>query len=275
MLVKLTEYSIIDIQGEDAKKYLQGQLTTDVNKLTVGDSTLTAHCDPKGKMMSVFRLVMLSEQHFLAIIHRSLLPSGLDALKKYAVFSKVQFTLSEPNIIGGIHQQIEADICVPVGSQRYFFIQPTDKEWLCDGEEAQWKRCDIEEGIPYFTAQCQQEFLPQALNLQAIEQAISFQKGCYIGQEMVARAKFRGANKRAMYAFKAETHVCPAIGSALEISLGENWRTTGTIISAVNIQDNLYLQAVLSNQLESNTIFRLPEQQVVLTLLPLPYQAEM
>ena len=65
-----------------------------------------------------------------------------------------------------------------------------------------WEVADIQAGLPNLSPQTQNEFIPQALNLQAVEQAISFTKGCYIGQETVARAKYRGANKRAMFILK-------------------------------------------------------------------------
>ncbi len=71
-----------------------------------------------------------------------------------------------------------------------------------NGDEKIWEVADIQAGLPNLSPQTQNEFIPQALNLQAIEQAISFTKGCYIGQETVARAKYRGANKRAMFILK-------------------------------------------------------------------------
>lgn len=272
MLVKLTDYAVINIQGEEAQKYLQGQLTLDVNQLASGQSSLTAHCDPKGKMVSLFRLVAISSQHFMAIIHRSLLPSALEALKKYAVFSKVQFEQIEAELVGVIEpeQAPPAELGIPLADQRQILLNPQGEN-LSYADQRFWQAAEIKAGIPYFTAPCQNQFLPQALNLQAIEQAISFQKGCYMGQEMVARAKFRGANKRAMYVFSAQADYCPEVGDALEMQLGENWRETGTIISAVNIDQVLYLQAVLSNQLEPETSFRLAGQLSPLQLLPLPY----
>lgn len=272
MLIELSHYVIIDIQGEDSRKYLQGQLTCDIEKLAIGHSTLTAHCDPKGKVQSLFRLVAVEEQHFYAIIDRSLLPSALEALKKYAVFSKVSFQQLEAQIIGVIGQTLQADYVINLADQRQFAINLSPQRLTFDGQLADWQVADIQAGLPSLTAQTQLEFLPQALNLQAIEQAISFQKGCYIGQEMVARAKYRGVNKRAMLSFSAQTEACPAIGSELEMDLGESWRATGVVISAVNFAGKLYLQAVLSNQLAPETAFRLPQDHSPLTRLPLPYE---
>ena len=120
----------------------------------------------------------------------------------------------------------------------------------------------------------QHEFIPQALNLQCLEQAISFHKGCYIGQETVARAKYRGANKRAMYALKAQTDGTAEIGSELEMQLESGWRKTGVILNAVNVNGELWLQAVMNNQLEDSVKFRLPENGTALEIFPLPYSLE-
>ena len=140
-----------------------------------------------------------------------------------------------------------------------------------NGDEKQWLCADIQAGLPSLSAETQNEFIPQALNLQAIEQAISFTKGCYIGQETVARAKYRGANKRAMYVLSGETTVTPKIGSEIEMQLETAWRKTGTIVSAVNFDGVLWLHVVMNNDLEEGTHFRLPEDGTVLKIEPLPY----
>ena len=135
-----------------------------------------------------------------------------------------------------------------------------------------WDLLDIQDGVPGLAATTQLEFIPQALNLQSVEQAISFHKGCYIGQETVARAKYRGANKRALFIFAAQTESLPDIGSALEMALGDNWRATGSITSAVNFHGVLWLQAVLNTPLEEGQAFRLPNCQTLLDMQPLPYE---
>ena len=79
------DWELIEISGPDAQKYLQGQLTCDVNALAAGASTLTAHCDPKGKMTSIFRLLKVSEQQFFMLINKGLF-TALDALKIRGIF---------------------------------------------------------------------------------------------------------------------------------------------------------------------------------------------
>ncbi|KYK73389.1 YgfZ/GcvT domain-containing protein [Aggregatibacter actinomycetemcomitans] len=280
IICPLEHYTLIEMRGVDAEKYLQGQLTCDVTKLAVGESTLAAHCDPKGKMSALFRLIRQDEQTFYMLLKSELLPSALDQLKKYAVFSKVTFTPLDWQIIGvagakGIEKcgRISAQIRVEVNDRqpRVILLNPTRLSIKPTAETKAWDLLDIQDGVPGLAAATQLQFIPQALNLQSIEQAISFHKGCYIGQETVARAKYRGANKRALFIFAAQTESLPDIGSPLEMALGDNWRSTGTITSAVNFHGVLWLQAVLNTPLEDGQAFRLPGSQMPLALQPLPY----
>jgi len=112
------------------------------------------------------------------------------------------------------------------------------------------------------------------MNLQAVD-AISFKKGCYTGQETVARAKYRGINKRAMYIVSGTAEHCPLAGDALERSVGENWRKGGTIIAAYQFADNKAIALVgLPNDLDEDSQFRLAGQDTIWQKLPLPYSLE-
>ena len=190
--ISLTQYQLIEAHGADVEKYLQGQLTTDVVRLASGATTLTAHCDPKGKMNAIYRLFKVSSEQFFLLIKKDLLPSGLDALKKYAVFSKVSFDLRDWQIIGLIGEKcgkITPHFSWEIDGQRSILLNEIELPVNLSGDEKIWDVVDIQAGLPNLSPQTQNEFIPQALNLQVIEQAISFTKGCYIGQETVARAK--------------------------------------------------------------------------------------
>ena len=272
--ISLTQYQLIEAHGADAEKYLQGQLTTDVVRLASGATTLTAHCDSKGKMNAIYRLFKVSSEQFFLIIKKDLLPSGLDALKKYAVFSKVSFDLRDWQIIGLIGEKcgkITPHFSLEIDGQRSILLNETELPVSFSGDEKIWDVADIQAGLPNLSPQTQNEFIPQALNLQVIEQAISFTKGCYIGQETVARAKYRGANKRAMFVFKAQTQQEVEIGSEIEMQIESNWRKTGTITSAVNLDGVLWLQVVMNNDIDSAQVFRLPNSEVLLERVQLPY----
>lgn len=279
LTTQLSQYRLIEISGIDAEKYLQGQLTCDVTKLENGSQTLTCHCDPKGKMSALFRLYRHSNEQFFAVMPVDLLPEALAQLKKYAVFSKVTFTELNTPIYGTTSGEKFAEICqkatactLEIEPKRYL-LWGENLAIETNAESSAWDLLDIQQGIPLLYKANQFELIPQATNLQMLDQAISFTKGCYIGQETVARAKFRGANKRAMFTFVGDYHnSTPEIGGAIEMQLGENWRATGTVLSFVVADEKLWLQVVLNRELEDGVKFRLGE--TALELYPLPYVVE-
>ncbi|MFC2552360.1 MAG: folate-binding protein [Rodentibacter sp.] len=272
--IRLDQYQLIEAHGADAEKYLQGQLTADLIALPSGANTLAAHCDPKGKMNAIFRLLKVDSEQFFLLIKKDLLPSALDALKKYAVFSKISFDLRDWQIVGLIGKKcskIEPRFTLEIDEQRAILLNESALPINFNADEKIWESADIQAGLPNLSAATQNLFIPQALNLQAIEQAISFTKGCYIGQETVARAKYRGANKRAMFILKGKTQTLPAIGDEIEIRLESNWRKTGSIINAVNLDGQLWLLVVLNNDIDPTQVFRLAQDETALAVQPLPY----
>ena len=140
-------------------------------------------------------------------------------------------------------------------------------------DSRQWLALDIEAGFPIIDSATSAQLIPQATNLQALD-AISFKKGCYTGQEMVARAKFRGANKRALFWLAGKAGVVPAANDALEMQMGENWRRTGTILAACQLDNGeVWVQAVLNNDLEADTVLRVQgDEGGKLKIQPLPYE---
>lgn len=276
--VLLNQYRLIEIAGADAEKYLQGQLTADVTKLAIGEHTLTSHCDPKGKMSALFRLYRAQAEQFFAIIRCELLPEALVQLKKYAVFSKVTFTELDTPLFGVANATTLANLSENATALVLSCAHKRAIVWgetlTTHGESALWDLADIQDGLPILAKANQFELIPQAANLQAVENAISFTKGCYIGQETVARAKYRGANKRAMFILvgNSEQAECPEAGQALEMQLGENWRASGTVLAAVHYQQQLWVQIVLNKEIEADTLFRFND--TLLKICELPYALE-
>ncbi|MOA19573.1 tRNA-modifying protein YgfZ [compost metagenome] len=139
-------------------------------------------------------------------------------------------------------------------------------------DSQQWLTLDIEAGYPVIDAANSGQLIPQATNLQALD-GISFSKGCYTGQEMVARAKFRGANKRALYWLEGKAGRVPQAAEDVELQLGENWRRTGTVLSAARLADGtLWVQVVLNNDLDADSKLRVRDDATSqLAIKPLPY----
>ncbi|WP_145521792.1 tRNA-modifying protein YgfZ [Yersinia aldovae] len=303
-LISLDDWALVTLTGADRVKYLQGQVTADIDALPADQHVLCAHCDAKGKMWSNLRLFYRGEG--LAFIERrSLLDSQLSELKKYAVFSKVVIA-PQPDVVllgiaGTAAKTALAEVFTELPSTEHPVVQqgqstllhfslPAERFLLVtDAEQAQqlvatlsgraqfnnskqWLALDIEAGFPIIDSESSAQFIPQATNIQALN-GISFSKGCYSGQEMVARAKYRGANKRALYWLAGHANRVPAAGEDLEWQLGENWRRTGSVLAATQLSDGtVWVQAVLNNDLDADSVLRVRDDvESMLTIQPLPY----
>ncbi|ENB7488497.1 tRNA-modifying protein YgfZ [Citrobacter koseri] len=305
-LITLDDWALASITGADSEKYMQGQVTADVNQLTEQQHLLVAHCDAKGKMWSNLRLFRDGDG-FAWIERRTLREAQLTELKKYAVFSKVAITPDDERVLLGIAgfqaraalanifselPNSEKQVVSEGASTLLWFEHPAERFLLITdvataeslteklrGEAAlnnsqQWLALDIEAGIPVIDSANSGQFIPQATNLQALG-GISFKKGCYSGQEMVARAKFRGANKRALWSLAGKASRVPEAGEDLELQMGENWRRTGTVLAAVQLDDGQVLvQVVMNNDMEADSVFRVRDDANTLHIVPLPYSLE-
>ena len=305
-LITLDDWALATLTGADSEKYLQGQVTADVAQLTEHQHLLAAHCDPKGKMWSNLRLFR-RQDGFAFIERRSLRDAQLKELKKYAVFSKVTIAPDDEHVLLGIAgfqaraalKNLFAELpdaekqLVSEGATSILWFEHPAERFLLVTDEAtaervtdalrgeaqlnnsqQWLALNIEAGLPVIDAANSAQFIPQATNIQALG-GISFKKGCYTGQEMVARAKFRGANKRALWMLAGHASRVPEAGEDLEMKMGENWRRTGTVLAAVQLDDGrLLVQVVMNNDMEPDSVFRVRDDANTLGIQPLPYSLE-
>lgn len=305
-LISLDDWALATISGADSEKYLQGQVTADVAQLGEHQHLLVAHCDPKGKMWSNLRLFR-RQDGFAVIERRSLRDAQLTELKKYAVFSKVTIVADDENVLLGVagfqaraalktlfSELPDADKpLINDGATSLLWFEYPDERFLLVTDVAtagrvtealrgeaqfnnslQWLALNIEAGLPIIDAVNSAQFIPQATNIQALG-GISFKKGCYTGQEMVARAKFRGANKRALWYLAGNASRVPEAGEDLELKMGENWRRTGTVLAAVQLDDGRVLvQVVMNNDMEADSVFRVRDDANTLSIQPLPYSLE-
>lgn len=306
-LMSLDEWALVSVQGKDSTSYLQGQLTLDVAALDAAQHRPAAHCDAKGKMWSNLRLFHRGEG-YAYLVRRNLREQQVTELKKYAVFAKVTIAADDDAVLLGVAGfQARAalanvfttlpDATTPVVQQDdttlLWFAEPAERFLLITtpaqaevlqqklageaqlNDSTQWLALDIAAGVPVIDSATTAQLIPQATNLQALD-AISFKKGCYTGQEMVARAKFRGANKRALYWLAGSASKVPDAASSLELQMGDKWRRTGTVLSGVQLDDgSVWVQAVLNNDLEPDSVLRVEgDESGKLTIQPLPYSLE-
>lgn len=286
---------LISLNGADKLSYLHGQITQDLNKLTDSNFLWTGHCSAKGKLWGVFKLFSYQDNYYL-LGSAAEAEKSLAELKKYAVFAKVDIKIDSKKLIGligddltstltslGIIFEDNATACnfnhgkaIKLADNRVVlmvdeqFSLPDNITTLND--DSLWVQAAILAGEPQLSADAIDEYVPQMVNLHAIG-GISFKKGCYTGQETVARMKYLGKNKRAMYIVSGKSEGLLE-EPELEIQLGENWRRAGKLITQVFNQQTNTLSGlvVLPNDTDESQVFRAKHTpQVELSILPLPY----
>ncbi len=231
----LTPLGFLKITGIDAKKFLQGQLTCNLDEINSSQSRKGAHCNPKGRIISFFHLFLFNNDYYLQM-PRELIPLAMQALQKYAVFFKVKLidasdTLKQlgylgdalPNTPEHINEQFSHDTFVVIRlagePARYQFI---GEEAAIDTLKNQfniplrdfndWKALDITHKIPAIYPETSEKFLPHDLGLPELH-AVSFNKGCYTGQEIIARMQYRGKLKNHLRLGKTRMESVPIRGT--------------------------------------------------------------
>jgi tRNA-modifying protein YgfZ len=246
ILCDLSHLGLLEISGADAVAFLQGQVTNDVNLLTGTNSHYSAYCNPKGRMLALF-LAFAHYDHLHLQFNRELLEPIMKRLKMYVMRSKVEIKdVSDSIIKFGINGLEAAQILAPSftnipavdyelvtldngailklpsvnGDVRFeIFTDAVNAHIIWDAlknsckvvEKAHWDWLEIQAGIPDVSLKTQEQFVPQMLNLDILN-AINFKKGCYTGQEIVARTHYLGTVKRRTYLAEITSDSAPNAG---------------------------------------------------------------
>jgi len=262
VLADLSHLGLIEAQGEDAAEFLQGQLSNDVSQVDAAHSQLAAYCSPKGRMLADLR-VFAREQAYCLVLPRAILEATLKRLRMFVLRSRVvledvsdtlvSFGFAGPEadvrlgeVLAGVPGEHDAVsqtdglslIRLPGTVPRFQIHGPAEAAialWARLRPAAQpvggaaWGLLDILAGLPSVHPQTVDAFVPQMVNLQAIG-GVSFKKGCYPGQEVVARTHYLGKLKRRMYRAHVDTDRIPAPGEEIYLSGAE--QSAGRIVSA-------------------------------------------
>jgi tRNA-modifying protein YgfZ len=276
LLHRLDRFAVIAVSGGDAKSYLQGQLSFDIDRLTPGRMELSCCNSAQGRVQAVLWLIERSDAT-LMLLSSDLVQSTLTRLKKYVLRAKVKLEVSDRFAVFAAtnvdldtspQAHVEAGdrtyVRWPGDPARYLCIAPADSAEVDPLVEAAWRHADIAAGLPQVYAQTHESFVAQMLNLDLLG-GISFEKGCYTGQEIIARTHFRGAIKRRMFRYRTDGAM-PEPGS--RVVLGE--QHAGDVVDAVATSSGSELLAIVSlahaeAQLQLASGAKLEK-------LPLPYQ---
>lgn len=204
---RLNRYGLLSVSGADAREFLHAQLTNDIRNLAPDRSVLAGWCSAKGRLLATF-LVIPAPQGYLLQLARDLAPTVAKRLSMFVLRAKVKVAdESDAWVQLGVwnaHWDAtgvvwEGDrVTVPAGDQRFLRLEPASAPTLVPtADEQAWSLQEIRAGRPLITAATQDQFVPQMVNLETLG-GVDFRKGCYPGQEIVARAQYRGQVKRRM-----------------------------------------------------------------------------
>lgn len=216
---ELTHVGIIRVAGDDARAFLQRQFTADLSAISSDKASPAAYLSPKGRILANF-LLLQQKESFLLVLSNDLVGTIESRLRMYVMRDKVEvgtvtdFVIEGTFDCGGVKEENlelpphEYDVTfnnqtitvrLPGHKERFFVIRPAVHSEHEEFDKALdlWKMADIQSGIPLISADLSEKFVPQAINLD-LTGAISFTKGCYPGQEIVARLHYRGGVNRRM-----------------------------------------------------------------------------
>jgi len=200
---RLSRYGVLSVTGDDARDFLHAQLTNDIQGLAADRAALAGWCSAQGRLLATF-LVIPSPQGFLLQLARDLAPAVARRLGLFVLRSKVKVAdESDAWVQDGLwdadFQQPDVAwkdgiVTVRVGERRYIQMGSSEQP---NATEEDWILREIRAGRPFISSATQDKFVPQMVNLEKLG-GVDFQKGCYPGQEIVARAQYRGQVKRRM-----------------------------------------------------------------------------
>lgn len=302
-LADLSHLGVLDFTGEDAETFLHGQLSCDVLAMDAGSGSYGSYCTPKGRMLADFLLWRVAGGFRMAL-SRSLVAPIQKRLRMYVLRSKVQIADASDAVallgasgeaasaaLGSLVAEVPQRACetrplgeggtlIALGGRRWLLAVPVESARdLWSGLAARlrpvgtpcWEWLDIRNGVPLVTARTQEQFVPQMTNLELIG-GVNFNKGCYPGQEIVARTQYLGKVKRRMFLAHLESGAAPMPGEEI-FSDDLPGQSSGMVVSAQPAPEGGYdlLAVVQLSSRESSTVHLRTPEGPVLRFLELPY----
>ncbi|MBR51436.1 MAG: hypothetical protein CMD58_02855 [Gammaproteobacteria bacterium] len=222
--LELSQWRAIKVLGnhDNARDFLQGQITSDVNLVSNNSSQLSCICDHKGQVIADFILYKLQEEFYI-LINKDFVNIFCDELKVFSKFSSVEFQLSNKKIIGQILKKGEAKNFYSKNDtfQVNVFLKNSDYHHKNTLNLDHWYVANKLLGILFLDKSDSRKFRPLEINYDSSR--VSFEKGCFRGQEIVARMKYLGVNRRQFLTFiaddkfKEENHI-KIVGKIIKIN---------------------------------------------------------
>jgi folate-binding protein YgfZ len=268
-LADLSPWGLIRLHGEDTRDFLQGQVTNDVREVSAEHSQLSGLCSPKGRMIANFRVFERDGDLFLQLPMERL-EAVVKRLGMFVLRAKVELSDASDELVRiGIAGECAPDLLpcdapqqpgdtvqhgdltvIALGGDRPRFeivgdfdaIKPLWEQSASVARPADpsfWPLMEIRAGVPTVFEQTVEAFVPQMTNMQLID-GVSFTKGCYTGQEVVARMQYLGKLKRRMYRARVDSETAPLPGDELFSSRSESAQGAGRVVDVQPSPDGGY-----------------------------------
>ncbi|MDJ0928415.1 MAG: folate-binding protein [Gammaproteobacteria bacterium] len=261
-IASLDEYGVLSLAGADRQSFLQGQITQDLLRLDAGDSPLAGWCNPKGRLLAVGQLIGGPDE-ILWLLPKELVPAAAARLKMFVLRAAVDLSVAPLSVfgvfdapetcrVGPLTLQPDQQVITDDGAILARVAGDASRAWLLAADpdalpelqdtvtgDPEWAAADVAAGLPGICAATAETFVPQMVNLDLLD-GISFTKGCYVGQEVVARTQNLGRIKRRMFRYRASASAAP--GAAL---LDPDGDTVGKIVRCAAGPDGPELLAVV------------------------------
>ena len=289
---RLNHLCVVSAQGRDAAEFLQGQLTQDVKGLDADRVRFGGYCSPKGRLLANFLLLRPAPETIWMVCPTDVAPALIKRLRMFVLRAQCQLQLEDRLGIWGSHspstlpplsvapaetesaqQPGETSVTWHDGRQLIIApLAPSVASPLADPTPSpasqQWMWSDVNAGIPWITSATADQFVPQMVNMELIG-GVNFQKGCYPGQEVVARSQYRGTLKRRMALFEAKV----SLHSGQEVFHSEDpEQPAGMVVNAASQGPNTRaLVEIKLAALEQGSLHLGSSEGPLLHQLPLPY----
>ncbi len=247
-LTFVNTYAVLEVTGEDTEKFLQGQCSADIGSLAIGESVPGSICTVKGRVITSF-IATKTNESVLLLIPRVLVPTTKEYLKKYAAFFKVSLNQwLHPCVIanpksGQLPESLYVSCNFRLGEQGFHagLLDQASYQKLADllpsdqdkenqpAPESIWLDHLLEAGWLLLNNKTSEEYLPHQLNLDLLG-AINFKKGCYTGQEIIARMEYRGKSKKRLKVISLSGHQLTNESLPLDIKTADDSQPLGELL---------------------------------------------
>ena len=248
-MINLSYLSAARFSGTDAGAFLHAQLTADINALKDGHSTFAAYCSPRGQVYGLL-LVGRQEEAYFLVGSAQLLPSILQRLRIYVLRAKVEIEQADEVKICGVPASETGNstgmLLAPEDVPLHYALVPESTQGGLACED--WQYAELSNGVAWLDSRTTEKFIPQMLAYDQIA-AVSFSKGCYPGQEIVARAHYLGKVKRKALTLEIEGHSGLASGSKLQVRY-EGEASSGTLIDSAPAGEENTLLFIITRDVE-------------------------